>query len=125
MENTMENATLRTIKSLPGPVAWPIIGNVLSLRPSRVHQSFEQLAQRYGPLFRIHFGSRPILFIANHETVNAVLKARPDVFRRPKLLADIAAEMGGEIGLFMAEGAEWRNQRRMVMAGFAPNIFRP
>jgi cytochrome P450 len=117
-------ATLRTIQSLPGPIAWPIIGNVLSLRPSRVHQSFEQLAQRYGPLFRTHFGPRPILFIANHETVNTVLKARPDAFRRPKLVANIAAEMGSEVGLFMAEGMEWRNQRRMVMAGFAPHAIK-
>jgi cytochrome P450 len=116
--------TLRTVKSLPGPIAWPIIGNILSLRPTRVHQSFEQLAQRYGPMFRTHFGPRPILFIANHATVNSVLKARPDPFRRPQLLAKIAAEMGSEVGLFMAEGVEWRNQRRMVMAGFAPQAIK-
>jgi cytochrome P450 len=120
----MESATLRTIKSLPGPIAWPLIGNILSLRPSQVHQSFEQLAQRYGSLFRSHFGPRPILFIAHHDTVNTVLKARPEVFRRPKVVADISAEMGGVVGLFMAEGAEWRNQRRMVMAGFAPNAIK-
>lgn len=120
----MSKGTLRTIKSLPGPIAWPIIGNVFSLRPNRVHQSFEQLALRYGNLFRAHFGPRPILFLANHDTVNSVLKARPDTFCRPKLVANIAQEMGVEVGLFMAEGMEWRNQRRMVMAGFAPHAIK-
>ncbi len=120
----MSKGTLRTIRSLPGPIAWPIIGNVFSLRPKRVHQSFEQLALRYGNLFRIHFGPRPILFLANHDTVNSVLKARPETFSRPKLLANISQEMGGEVGLFMAEGMEWRNQRRMVMAGFAPHAIK-
>jgi cytochrome P450 len=65
-----------------------------------------------------------ILFLANYATVHTVLKARPDTFRRPKLLANIVAEMGSEVGLFMAEGAEWRNQRRMVMAGFAPHAIK-
>jgi cytochrome P450 len=27
--------------------------------------------------------------------------------------------MGGNPGLFLAEGAQWRKQRRMVMAGMA------
>ncbi len=32
--------------------------------------------------------------------------------------------MGGIPGVFLAEGAVWRNQRRMVMAGFAPHAIK-
>ncbi len=120
----MVESKFRTVKSLPGPIAWPLFGNIFSLRPRTVHQSFEQLALRYGPLFRTHFGPRPVLFVADHALVLSVLKARPDVFRRPKIIANISAEMSGEVGVFMAEGAEWRNQRRMVMAGFAPHAIK-
>jgi cytochrome P450 len=120
----MEKAALRTIKSLPGPIAWPLIGNVLGLRAGRLHQGFEQMAKLYGPMFRSHFGKKVVLFVAKHETVNAILKERPNVFRRPSAIAKIAAEMGGEVGLFTAEGAQWRDQRRMVMAGFAPNAIK-
>jgi cytochrome P450 len=57
--------------------------------------------------------------IADHNVIAAVLRDRPEKFRRPSLTAAISKEMGGTPGLFLAEGADWRNQRRMVMAGFA------
>jgi cytochrome P450 len=60
------------------------------------------------------------LVVAGHKEVAAVLKERPDGFRRPSITANVSMEMGGTPGLFLAEGLEWRNQRRMVMAGFAP-----
>lgn len=115
---------LREIKELPGPKAWPLVGNILSLRPLRIHQDIEGLAKRYGSVFRVFFGRRPILVLADHQLISAVLRDRPERFRRPSLSAAVAREMGGTPGLFLAEGVEWRNQRRMVMAGFAPGPIR-
>ena len=62
--------------------------------------------------------------VANHATVSALLRDRPDGFRRPAVTAFISSELGGLPNIFMAEGAAWRNQRRMVMAGFAPKAIR-
>ena len=115
---------LRQIKNLPGPRAWPLVGNALQVKVSRIHQDIEQLCLRYGPLFRLYFGRRPVLVVANHATVSALLRDRPDGFRRPAVTAFISSEIGGPTGIFMAEGAEWRNQRRMVMAGFAPKAIK-
>jgi cytochrome P450 len=84
----------------------------------------EALAQRYGTVFRVFFGRRAILVIADHQQVAAVLRDRPERFRRPSLSAAVSKEMGGTPGVFLAEGLEWRNQRRMVMAGFAPGPIR-
>ena len=111
---------LRQIKNLPGPRAWPLVGNVLQLKPHRIHQDVELLCQRFGPLLRLYFGRQPVVVVANHGTVNAILRERPGTFRRPSLTSQVAAEMGGLPNVFNAEGANWRNQRRMVMAGFAP-----
>ena len=115
---------LRQIKNLPGPRAWPLVGNALQVKVSRIHQDIEQLCLRYGPLFRVYFGRRPVLVVANHATVSALLRDRPDGFRRPAVTAFISSEIGGLSNIFMAEGAEWRNQRRMVMAAFAPRAIK-
>ncbi len=77
------------------------------------------MAKRYGPVFRIYFGPRAVLVISDHQAIASVLRDRPERFRRPSITAAISAEMGGTPGVFVAEGADWRNQRRMVMAGFA------
>lgn len=116
--------TLRQIKNLPGPRAWPLIGSALQVKVSRIHQDMEQWCLHYGPLFRVYLGRRPLLVVANHATVSAMLRDRPDAFRRPSVTARIASELGGLPNIFNAEGAAWRNQRRMVMAGFAPKAIR-
>jgi cytochrome P450 len=111
----------RTVDDLPGPFAWPLLGNLPQIRPSRIHRVVEDWSRRYGPLFRLRFGRTPILVVAGHELVRDVLRARPDTFRRPSITEQVSREMGGRPGLFLEEGAAWRNQRRMVMAGLAPH----
>jgi cytochrome P450 len=61
-----------------------------------------------------------LLVVADHPAVTDILKNRPNGFRRPSVLANVAEEMGGIPGIFFAEGVDWRNQRRMVMHGMAP-----
>ena len=66
---------LRQIKNLPGPRAWPLVGNVLQLKPHRIHLDVELLCQRFGPLLRLYFGRQPVVVVANHGTVNAISAA--------------------------------------------------
>ncbi len=115
---------LRQIKDLPGPRRWPLVGNLLQVKPQRIHQNVEQWCRRFGPVMRLYFGPRAVLVIANHTTVSAVLRERPGAFRRPSITAKVSVELGGLPNVFMAEGIDWRNQRRVVMAGFAPKPIR-
>ncbi|WP_432380031.1 cytochrome P450 [Duganella sp. P38] len=121
MLNTNATNELRHMNALPGPRPWPLAGNLPQLRPLRVHQQVEAWARQYGPLFRMTFGRTPLLVVADHELVSAVLRDRPDGFRRPSVTARVSDEMGGRPGVFNAEGAAWRDQRRMVMAALAPH----
>jgi cytochrome P450 len=118
---TAMTAELRHMNDLPGPRPWPLAGNLPQMRPLRIHQDVEAWSKQYGPLFTIRFGRTPILVVSSHELVNAVLRDRPDGFRRPSITAHISDEMGGLPGVFLAEGAAWRDQRRMVMAALAPH----
>ncbi|MYN28870.1 cytochrome P450 [Duganella levis] len=120
MYNTIA-AELRHITDLPGPRPWPLAGNLPQITPTRLHQDLEGWARQYGPLFKISFGRTQMLVVASHELVNAVLRDRPDGFRRPSITATVSDEMGGRPGLFLAEGAAWRDQRRMVMTALAPH----
>ncbi len=110
----------RQIKDLPGPRAWPFVGNMLQVTPARIHQDVEQLCQQYGKFCRVYFGRRCVLVVADQQAIAIMLRERPETFRRPTLTSRISQEMGGTPGVFLAEGVQWRNQRRMVMAGFAP-----
>lgn len=114
----------RLLDDLPGPRAWPLVGNALQIRAEQIHQKFEHWAHIYGPMFKVQLGTAKLLVISDHELINAVMKDRPDGFRRPGNLREIVYEMGIEHGLFTAEGEQWHAQRRMVMSAFSPSHVR-
>jgi cytochrome P450 len=114
----------RTLADLPGPRTLPLLGNLHQMERLQFHRTMERWAHQYGPLFRVCVPRRRFLVVADHALIAQVLRERPGAFRRPAILAEIAAELGGRPGLFDSEGAAWRNQRRMVMQAFAPHAIR-
>jgi len=110
----------RGLADLPGPRPLPLLGNLHQLHATRLHQDMEAWARAYGPLFKVALGRTTMLVVADHDLIAQVLRERPATFRRPSATAAVAEELGGIAGLFEAEGADWRNQRRMVMQAFAP-----
>jgi cytochrome P450 len=74
--------------------------------------------------FEIDFNRRRVLgidtFLLNDpEDIRHVLTANAANWRRPILMNRIARPLGGE-GLFLAEGAAWRRQRRLLAPAFTP-----
>lgn len=119
LHRTMSTA-LRRIRDLPGPPGWPVVGNLLQLDAARLHLQLETWARQYGPYMRLRLGSRPAMVVADHKLIAAMLRDRPDGYRRTLRLQEIGQEMGLLTGVFSAEGEAWKRQRRMVMAGFDP-----
>ncbi|MBB3222280.1 cytochrome P450 [Pseudoduganella umbonata] len=114
----------RTIADLPAPPGLPLLGNALQMKPSTVHLAMERWCRRYGPIFRARLGRYETVVLADSDAIAAVLRDRPDGFRRPVITAEVSAELGGQVGVFIAEGDAWRNQRRMVMSAFSPTAIR-
>jgi cytochrome P450 len=112
--------TLRRFADLPGPFALPVVGNLLQIEATRLHQQLEHWCEVYGPVFRLRLGPRKAVVISDHELIAAALRDRPDGFRRTQRLEQISNEMGLLGGVFGANGESWRMQRRMVMASFDP-----
>ena len=97
-----------------------MLGNLLQIEAARFHLQLADWAREYGRAFRLQMGNRQILVLADHEAVAAVLRDRPEGFRRTDRLEAIGLEMGLKAGLFGVNGEVWKRQRRMVMAAFDP-----
>jgi cytochrome P450 len=115
---------LRRFVDLPGPRALPVVGNLLQIKPPRLHLQLEDWARTYGPVFRLQLGPKPAVVFGDHALVQAMLRDRPDGFRRSTRLLEISQEMGLPSGVFNATGEAWKRQRRMVMHGFDPTHVR-
>jgi cytochrome P450 len=75
----------------------------------------EQWARRYGPIVRADIGLRTIVAISDREAINEILRDRPEGFRRWRDQRTVIEEMEGS-GVFIAEGDEWRKQRRLIVS---------
>jgi cytochrome P450 len=113
----------RRITDLPGPRGWPLVGNLLQIDRQRLHQHLEQWAEQYGEIYRIRLATRNFVIVSNPEAVAAALRDRPDGFDRTPRLEKIAAEFGFG-GVFSSNGAAWKRQRPMVLAGLDPSHIR-
>ncbi len=115
---------LREIEDLPSPPGLPLLGNLLQIDKPHIHAQIETWVRRYGNFFSFKLGRQRLFVVADHQAIGAVLRDRPEGFRRTPRLARVSAEIGLGAGVFGAEGEAWKRQRRMVMAGFDPRHLR-
>lgn len=113
------SGTLRSIDQVDGPRAVPLLGNALQFEPSQMHSAFERWQHRYGNLYRLRLGRQPALVLSDPAAIAALLRDRPDTWRRWHVVESIIAEAGID-GVFSVEGDAWRRQRRLVMQAFDP-----
>jgi len=111
----------RSIAELPGPRGLPLIGNAHRLRPAEMHLVAERWCERYGPVFRFDLGRRHFVVIADVDAINAILRDRPDGFRRWREVLINAKDLTGTYGVFHAEGEDWRRQRRLAVTALNSN----
>jgi cytochrome P450 len=110
---------VRRIADLPGPPGVPVLGNLLQVERTRLHQHAEAWAREYGEVYRFRLAAREFVVMSNPEAVATILRDRPDGFQRTQRLHDIAQAMGFG-GLFSSNGEAWKRQRPMVLSGLDP-----
>jgi cytochrome P450 len=104
----------RPLTTLPGPRGLPLVGHLFQLAGTQLHTILEHWADTYGPLYTFRLGRKPVVAIAAPDLIQAVLRHRPETYRRLGSIARVLEEIGAN-GVFAAEGAPWRRQRRVVM----------
>ena len=104
----------RSTNELPGPRAWPLLGNLLQIDAPRAHQTFARWADEFGPLYRFRLGRREIVVLAEPDLVGEVLRDRPGRFQRAQIAREALLDLAIN-GVFSAEGSDWRRQRTLAM----------
>ena len=112
---TEDGASVRTLTELPGPRGVPLLGNVLQLHPKRLHRTLSRWAHRFGPMYVFRISRQPILVLADADLINQLLRDRPEGFRRWRKMEELGKEIGAD-GVFIAEGAKWRRERKLAMS---------
>ncbi|XP_034953238.1 cytochrome P450 1B1-like [Zootoca vivipara] len=102
-------------KSLPGPVGWPLLGNVLQL--GRLpHLTFGELARRYGDIFQLRLGRRAIVVLNGEAAIRQALVQQAVPFAdRPDFLS-FRLVSGGKSMAFGRYSERWGAQRRVAHA---------
>ena len=113
----------RKIADLPGPRQLPVVGNALSIDIDRFHLILEDWARTYGPVFQLRAGPRRMVGVSDPDLIEQVLRARPETYRRDQRVEPVFAELG-VAGVFSAEGAAWRPQRRLAMEALSQRNLR-
>jgi cytochrome P450 len=116
-------AATRQIADVAGPRGWPVLGNMPQIEVPRMHAQLEAWAAKYGSIYRLKLSFRDALVVSRPDLVAAILRDRPDGWRRLGTMQSVIREIGVD-GLFSAEGDNWRRQRRLIMAAFDPGHLR-
>ncbi|KAL7160309.1 hypothetical protein ABFS83_01G085400 [Erythranthe nasuta] len=99
----------------PGPRGLPLVGNLLSLQPE-LHTYFANLAEKYGPIYKLKLGGKIGVVISSPAVAKEVLKDQDTTFaNRDVPVAGKEATYGGADIVWTPYGPEWRMLRRVCV----------
>ncbi|CAL3969579.1 unnamed protein product [Diplocarpon coronariae] len=109
---------------IPGPPGLPLLGNINDLDPAHSMASLGNLADTYGPIFKLTLGGSERLFVSTHELMNELC----DEKRFSKMVSGALEQIrnGVSDGLFTAHTGEhnWAVAHRVLMPAFGPIAIR-
>lgn len=113
----MHDRQQKRLDTLPGPKGLPILGSMFDLDPKKLHSVLQGWCDTYGTMYTFKVAHMRFVVCSDPRTVQHVLSARPEEFRRLSTLTAVVDELGGT-GMFSAEGEAWKRQRRIAMPAF-------
>ncbi|XP_023139824.1 cytochrome P450 1A1 [Amphiprion ocellaris] len=102
------------LRRLPGPKPLPIIGNVLEVG-SKPYLSLTAMSKRYGDVFQIQIGTRPVVVLSGNETVRqALIKQGEEFAGRPDLYSFSFINDGKSLAFSTDKAGIWRARRKLA-----------
>ncbi|NXB21349.1 CP2H1 protein, partial [Rhagologus leucostigma] len=101
-------------KEPPGPIALPILGNLLQMNPWNLPESLKKISEKYGPVFTIHLGPQKVVVLYGYDVVKEALVDQGDDFSGRGLLPLVRKLFQGT-GIVTSNGETWRQLRRFVL----------
>ena len=81
-----------SLASLPGPPAWPLVGNLPQLGMSSMHERLQAWAHVHGPAYRVRLGPR-----GDVEWVSPSENGGPDVVQHTEPETDFGSRLKLEL----------------------------
>nr|DBA20607.1 TPA: hypothetical protein GDO54_017367 [Pyxicephalus adspersus] len=109
----------------PGPTPLPVIGNLLQIKRGEMVKSLIEVGNRYGPVYTLYFGHRPIVILNGYTAVKEALVDRGEEFSG--CLQWTKSLMGGKVrvqveemlfegsGVVFSNGERWKQLRRFSL----------
>uniref|UniRef100_A0A8C7Z4I8 Cytochrome P450 1A n=2 Tax=Oryzias sinensis TaxID=183150 RepID=A0A8C7Z4I8_9TELE len=102
----------RPTPRLPGPFAWPLIGNAAQLG-NAPHLYFMRMVKKYGTVFQIQLGSRAVVVLNGDSIRQALVKQGPDFAGRPDFTSFRFIANGDSLA-FNTVSDWWKTHRRVA-----------
>ncbi|XP_078240733.1 cytochrome P450 2C18-like [Pogona vitticeps] len=98
----------------PGPTPLPLVGNILQLKTNFLSKALQQLSEKYGPVFTVHFGRSPVVVLHGYDVIKEALIDHADDFAPRGSLPFFDKINKGE-GIIFSNGERWKLLRRFAL----------
>ncbi|EPY77315.1 hypothetical protein CB1_001276010 [Camelus ferus] len=99
----------------PGPRPLPLLGNILQVDKKGLLKSFLKLQEKYGDVFTVYLGPRPVVVICGTDAVREALVDQAEAFSGRAQIAVVDSVFQG-YGVVFANGERWKALRRFSLA---------
>ncbi|KAI0133712.1 cytochrome P450 [Xylariales sp. AK1849] len=105
----------------PGPQPLPFIGNQHQLTKSKPWIQFETWARKFGPIFTVWIGRRPMLVLSDPRIAQELLEKRSTKYSsRPRMVAMGELLWDGASILVQPYGKSWSIRRKLLHQALTP-----
>ncbi|XP_057568163.1 cytochrome P450 2B11-like [Hippopotamus amphibius kiboko] len=99
----------------PGPHPLPFLGNLLQMDRRGLLKSFLRLRGKYGDVFTVYLGPRPVVMLCGTEAIREALVDQAEAFSGRGKIAVVEAVVQG-YGVIFSNGERWKVLRRFSLA---------
>ncbi|XP_034153117.1 cytochrome P450 1B1-like [Esox lucius] len=106
---------LRLKRRLPGPFAWPVVGNAMQLG-QMPHITFSKLAKKYGNVYQIRLGCNDIVVLNGETAIREALVQHSTAFAGRPDFVSFRMISGGRSITFTNYSKQWKMHRRIAQS---------
>ncbi|XP_034051192.1 cytochrome P450 1B1-like [Thalassophryne amazonica] len=106
---------LRLKRRLPGPFAWPVVGNVMQLG-QMPHITFAKLAKKYGNVYQIRLGCSDIVVLNGDRAIREALIQHSKEFSGRPNFASFQMISGGRSLTFSNYSKQWKVHQKIAQS---------
>ncbi|XP_054469416.1 cytochrome P450 1B1-like [Anoplopoma fimbria] len=106
---------LRLKRRLPGPFAWPVVGNAMQLG-QMPHITFARLAKKYGNVYQIQLGCSNIVVLNGDRAIREALIQHSTEFAGRPNFVSFQAVSGGKSLTFTNYSKQWKMHRKIAQS---------